>query len=76
MPAAPQPDPPIYRALLDSWTRRGRTLPGRHDPEWAALTAAPVVLGARAVPAPPVTLTGTGGLGRVSPFQDRRGDGR
>lgn len=36
----PQPqDPPIYRALLRTWADRGRTLPGRHDPEWARLAA-------------------------------------
>ncbi|MFC4504608.1 MULTISPECIES: hypothetical protein [Streptomyces] len=35
----PPPDPPIYRALLHAWAERGRTLPGRHDPEWARLTA-------------------------------------
>ncbi|MFC9672185.1 hypothetical protein [Streptomyces sp. NPDC056949] len=31
---APQ-DPPIYRALVSHWADRGKTLPGRHDPEWA-----------------------------------------
>ncbi|GKQ40104.1 hypothetical protein ALMP_66300 [Streptomyces sp. A012304] len=36
------PDPPIYRDLLRVWADRGRTLPGRHDPEWTRL-AAPVV---------------------------------
>jgi hypothetical protein len=41
-PAPPQPqDPPIYRALLRAWADRGRTLPGRHDPEWTRLTAPP-----------------------------------
>ncbi|MFF6992489.1 MULTISPECIES: hypothetical protein [unclassified Streptomyces] len=41
-PAPPQPqDPPIYRDLMRSWADRGRTLPGRHDPEWARLAAAP-----------------------------------
>jgi hypothetical protein len=41
-PAPPQPqDPPIYRALIRTWADRGRTLPGRHDPEWARLTAPP-----------------------------------
>lgn len=35
-------DPPIYRALLHHWADRGRTLPGRHDPEWARLLAPPV----------------------------------
>ncbi|QJS13050.1 hypothetical protein HKX69_29080 [Streptomyces argyrophyllae] len=41
-PAAP-PDPPIYRDLMRAWADRGRTLPGRHDPEWIRL-AAPTVL--------------------------------
>ncbi|MEU6993521.1 hypothetical protein ABZ953_23065 [Streptomyces sp. NPDC046465] len=35
-------DPPIYGALLRLWADRGRTLPGRHDPEWARLVAPPV----------------------------------
>lgn len=34
-------DPPIYRALLAHWAERGRTLPGRHDPEWERLAAPP-----------------------------------
>ena len=39
-PAPPVPqDPPIYRALLRTWAERGRTLPGRHDPEWVRLVA-------------------------------------
>ncbi|MEI5103561.1 hypothetical protein RB200_39945 [Streptomyces sp. PmtG] len=37
-PAPPQ-DPPIYRALIRHWADRGRTLPGRHDPEWVRLAA-------------------------------------
>ncbi|MFF1262262.1 hypothetical protein ACFVZT_36255 [Streptomyces sp. NPDC058321] len=41
---APQ-DPPIYRALVSHWADRGKTLPGRHDPEWARLTASPVRTG-------------------------------
>ncbi len=42
-PAPPQqPDPPIYRELMRTWADRGRTLPGRHDPEWIRL-AAPTV---------------------------------
>ena len=44
-PPAPPPDPPIYRALLRSWADGGRTLPGRHDPEWVRLAAPPVGLG-------------------------------
>ncbi|MET7477587.1 hypothetical protein ABZT17_24905 [Streptomyces sp. NPDC005648] len=39
-PAPPQPqDPPIYRDLMRAWADRGRTLPGRHDPEWVRLAA-------------------------------------
>ncbi|GAA3775209.1 hypothetical protein ACFS5L_15655 [Streptomyces phyllanthi] len=57
-------DPPIYRALLRIWADRGRTLPGRHDPEWVRLAAPPAVLGR---------------LGTGAPFsgtRDPRGDGR
>ena len=43
-PAAPQ-DPPIYRDLLRAWADRGRTLPGRHDPEWVGLAAPQVRTG-------------------------------
>ncbi|MGW7383674.1 hypothetical protein [Streptomyces sp. NPDC054794] len=44
VPPPPQPqDPPIYRDLLRTWEDGGRTLPGRHDPEWVRL-AAPTVL--------------------------------
>ncbi|WP_443079952.1 hypothetical protein [Streptomyces sp. P9-A2] len=35
----PLPDPPIYRELMRAWADQGRTLPGRHDPEWARLAA-------------------------------------
>ncbi|WUO36864.1 hypothetical protein OHT57_09010 [Streptomyces sp. NBC_00285] len=40
-PAPPPPpqDPPIYRDLLHTWASGGRTLPGRHDPEWVRLAA-------------------------------------
>ncbi|MGW1718646.1 hypothetical protein [Streptomyces sp. NPDC002156] len=60
-PPAP-PDPPIYRALLRTWADRGRTLPGRHDPEWVRLAAPPAGLGIVVDPF------------SVSP--DPRGDGR
>ncbi|WP_240204424.1 hypothetical protein [Streptomyces actuosus] len=33
------PDPPIYREMMRTWADRGRTLPGRHDPEWVRLAA-------------------------------------
>ncbi|MEW5356662.1 hypothetical protein E0E62_30320 [Streptomyces sp. 16-176A] len=39
VPAAPPADPPIYRELVRVWSDRGRTLPGRHDPEWVRLAA-------------------------------------
>ncbi|MFE1246598.1 hypothetical protein [Streptomyces sp. NPDC058741] len=32
-------DPPIYRDLMRTWAEGGRTLPGRHDPEWTRLAA-------------------------------------
>ncbi|MFI6940090.1 hypothetical protein ACIBI4_12525 [Streptomyces sp. NPDC050418] len=35
-------DPPIYRELMRHWAGKGKTLPGRRDPEWARLTA-PIV---------------------------------
>ncbi|MDG4861635.1 hypothetical protein P8605_26210 [Streptomyces sp. T-3] len=38
-------DPPIYRDLLHLWASKGRTLPGRRDPEWARLTAPTVRTG-------------------------------
>ncbi|MFI7009764.1 hypothetical protein [Streptomyces sp. NPDC050145] len=44
-PPEPQ-EPPIYRQLLADWAERGRTLPGRPDPEWARLTAPTVRTGA------------------------------
>ncbi|MFG2131446.1 hypothetical protein ACGFNV_27010 [Streptomyces sp. NPDC048751] len=47
MPSPPSPpqDPPIYRDLMRAWADRGRTLPGRHDPEWVRLAAPQVMLG-------------------------------
>ncbi len=45
LPQPPHQDPPIYRALLRHWSDRGRTLPGRHDPEWARLVSPTVALG-------------------------------
>ncbi|MEU3348479.1 hypothetical protein ABZ723_26485 [Streptomyces sp. NPDC006700] len=44
-PVPPQlTDPPIYRDLMRAWADRGRTLPGRHDPEWVRLAAPPAPL--------------------------------
>ncbi|MGA5330633.1 hypothetical protein ACPCJT_30945 [Streptomyces griseoincarnatus] len=37
VPPPQLPDPPIYREMMRTWTGRGRTVPGRHDPEWARL---------------------------------------
>ncbi|MDO0916437.1 hypothetical protein QQM39_38120 [Streptomyces sp. DT2A-34] len=52
LPPAPpqQPDPPIYRELMRTWADRGRTLPGRHDPEWIRLAAPQVKHGQFSVP--------------------------
>ncbi|MFE9094463.1 hypothetical protein [Streptomyces sp. NPDC007264] len=62
----PQPqDPPIYRALMKAWADRGRTLPGRHDPEWVRLAAPP---------AGPTRLAA--GRDSFSATRDQRGDGR
>ncbi|MFI6935994.1 hypothetical protein [Streptomyces sp. NPDC050287] len=44
-PPPPVQDPPIYRDLLRTWADRGRTLPGRHDPEWVRLAAPQVTAG-------------------------------
>ncbi|MCT7352389.1 hypothetical protein N4P33_09400 [Streptomyces sp. 15-116A] len=53
-PAPPQlPDPPIYRDLMRTWADRGRTLPGRHDPEWSRLAAPWRGLGQFSVPQVP-----------------------
>ncbi|WP_244258313.1 hypothetical protein [Streptomyces sp. Tu 2975] len=44
--SVPHPaDPPIYRELLQLWASRGRTLPGRRDPEWVRLAAPPAQSG-------------------------------
>ncbi|KAA0940782.1 hypothetical protein FGF04_07910 [Streptomyces apricus] len=64
-PQAPQgsaqpADPPIYLAMIRAWSDRGRTLPGRHDAEWARLVA-PAAMYA---------------YGRFSATRDPRGDGR
>ncbi|WP_372443599.1 hypothetical protein [Streptomyces adelaidensis] len=39
--SVPHQDPPIYRALMRTWADRGRTLPGRPDPEWVRLATPP-----------------------------------
>ncbi|GGQ36254.1 hypothetical protein ACFFKE_07270 [Streptomyces mutabilis] len=71
VPPAPQlPDPPIYRELMRTWADRGRTLPGRDDPEWVRLAAPPRDLGG---------FFTTGGFrvtGDLSVPRDPRDDGR
>ncbi len=52
-PAPPPQDPPIYRELMRVWAEQGRTLPGRHDPEWTRLAAPPYGLGDFSVPRVP-----------------------
>ncbi len=60
VPPAPQPpDPPIYRELMRTWADRGRTLPGRHDPEWARLAEPPRGLGDAVATGDDVGVTGT-----------------
>ncbi|MFD5449178.1 MULTISPECIES: hypothetical protein [unclassified Streptomyces] len=68
-PAPHAPDPPIYRELMRTWADRGRTLPGRHDPEWVGLAEPPRGLG-EAVAAGDI-VTGTFSVPRAP-----RGDGR
>lgn len=47
--SVPHPaDPPIYRELLQLWASKGRTLPGRRDPEWSRLAAPPAFAPPRA----------------------------
>ncbi len=54
VPPPSPPDPPIYRDLLRTWADRGRTLPGRHDPEWVRLAAPTVRTGQfSGLPGPP-----------------------
>jgi hypothetical protein len=30
---------PVYAALMESWRRQGKTLPGHPDPEWQAIVS-------------------------------------
>ncbi|MES4883806.1 hypothetical protein ABVB69_25325 [Streptomyces sp. NPDC000349] len=89
VPPAPQiPDPPIYRELMRTWADGGRTLPGRHDPEWIRLAEPPRGLGdfftgADALTAADALATGdsrvAGGFtvtGDFSVPRDPRGDAR
>ncbi|WP_079102613.1 hypothetical protein [Streptomyces sp. TP-A0356] len=65
LPPPQLPDPPIYRALMRTWADRGRTLPGRHDPEWARLAAPPAGVNRRGTGQAPFSAT-----------RDQPGDGR
>ncbi len=82
VPPAPQiPDPPIYRELMRTWADGGRTLPGRHDPEWVRLAEPPRGLGGFATGDFFTTgdVRADGGLAvaaGLSAPRDPRGDGR
>ncbi|MEV6196804.1 hypothetical protein AB0M19_30890 [Streptomyces sp. NPDC051920] len=71
-PAPPAQDPPIYRALMRAWADRGRTLPGRHDPEWVRLAAPSMLYGYGQFGA----LTEPRADERFAPGRDPHGDGR
>ncbi|MER5472857.1 hypothetical protein ABZX90_26755 [Streptomyces sp. NPDC002935] len=71
-PPPPAQDPPIYRALMRTWADRGRTLPGRHDPEWARLAAPSVMYGYGQF----VVGTDPRGEPRSTPGRDARGEGQ
>ncbi|WP_443031942.1 hypothetical protein [Streptomyces sp. CA-210063] len=70
---APQ-DPPIYRALMRTWADRGRTLPGRHDPEWVRLATPPS--GINQFGTTPDTSAPDSFRGSFSVTRAPRGDGR
>ncbi|UUU20629.1 hypothetical protein [Streptomyces sp. DSM 40750] len=72
--AQPQ-DPPIYRALMRTWADRGRTLPGRHDPEWARLATPPSGINQFGTTLEPFTVPGSS-RGSFSVTRAPRGDGR
>ncbi|MFE1028183.1 hypothetical protein ACFW5I_27060 [Streptomyces sp. NPDC058818] len=77
VPPAPQlPDPPIYRELMRTWADRGRTLPGRHDPEWVRLAAPPRGLGDFFTTGDLFTTGDFRVAGTFSVPLDPRGDGR
>ncbi|MET8095947.1 hypothetical protein ABZV29_05635 [Streptomyces sp. NPDC005236] len=69
-PPPPAQDPPIYRALMRAWADRGRTLPGRDDPEWARLATPSVMYGYGRFGA----LTEPRGEERFAPGRDPRGE--
>ena len=77
VPPAPQlPDPPIYRELMRTWADRGRTLPGRHDPEWVRLAAPPRGLGDFSTTGDLFTTGDFRVTGDLSVPRDPRDDGR
>ncbi|MFF8538266.1 hypothetical protein ACN6K9_005462 [Streptomyces sp. SAS_267] len=57
---------------MRAWADRGRTLPGRHDPEWVRLSAPSVMYGYGRFGA----LTEPRGEERFTPGRDPRDDGR
>jgi hypothetical protein len=73
-PDQPQ-DPPIYRALMRTWADRGRTLPGRHDPEWVRLVTPPSGLSQFGTAGDPFSVPYAFG-GSFSVTRAPRGDGR
>ncbi|GAA3959398.1 hypothetical protein GCM10022384_10270 [Streptomyces marokkonensis] len=77
VPPAPQvPDPPIYRELMRTWADRGRTLPGRHDPEWIRLAAPERGLEGFRTTGDFRATAQAGATGDLSVPRDPRGDGR
>ncbi|MFH9732036.1 hypothetical protein [Streptomyces sp. NPDC017260] len=77
VPPAPQPpDPPIYRELMRTWADRGRTLPGRHDPEWVRLAAPGRGLEDFSATGGFRVTAEAGAVGGLSVPRDPRGDGR
>ncbi|WSW73127.1 hypothetical protein OG390_08890 [Streptomyces sp. NBC_00996] len=68
---APAQDPPIYRALMRTWADRGRTLPGRHDPEWVRLAAPSPIYGYGEF----IIGRGPRSEGQFDTSRDPRGDG-
>ncbi|GAB2914572.1 hypothetical protein GCM10027075_12940 [Streptomyces heilongjiangensis] len=74
--AALSQDPPIYRALMRTWADGGRTLPGRHDPEWVRLAAPPSGLGRFGGADPFATSSsyGSSALGFHGPFDGSPAD--
>jgi hypothetical protein len=75
--ASSHQDPPIYRAMMRTWADGGRTLPGRHDPEWARLAKPPSGLGqfgAAVDPFATSSSSGSSALGFHGPFDGSPAD--